>query len=456
MVTGAPFSAASDASDGATAVRVQPPLSDSWLAAQGRLPLAFMGLGLAWLAGATAMLVVSPGLLALPHAAPAVVALAHAWILGFFVTIATGAIYQLAPVALGSTLWSERCGWWHFWLQLIAVPGMVFSFWRWDMELLGHFGTGFAAGIFLFALNTWKTVRRSPRKGVVGTSLLLAAGWLFLTVTIGLVLAANRFWHFLPLDPLGLLRAHAHLGLVGFFLTLLQGVSFQLIPMFILGDGPSWPLVRRGLWCSQLGLVGLVPSLIWHAGILAACFGACIVVGMLVSGEALRRVLATRKKRPLDPGLSAFVRGAVGLPIAGVFALVLVWPASPGGSAPGGLGALVYGVILLLGGLLPTVAGMICKIVPFLTWMRAYGPQVGRMRTPSATALSRPRLQRWALGLQGVSVLPLAAGTWLLNPVLLTGGAWILGTGVLFFLADMAGVLSHLWRRTPPAPAKPA
>ncbi|MBI4627033.1 MAG: hypothetical protein HY736_27895, partial [Verrucomicrobia bacterium] len=58
-------------------------MSPSWLAAQGRLPLAFMGLGLAWFDVATAWLVIEPGLLALPHMHPHVVALSHAWVLGF-------------------------------------------------------------------------------------------------------------------------------------------------------------------------------------------------------------------------------------------------------------------------------------------------------------------------------------------------------------------------------------
>ena len=60
-----------------------------------------MGLALAWLVAATAMLVLHPDLLSLPHSHPRVVALTHAWVLGFFVTVACGAIYQLAPVALG-------------------------------------------------------------------------------------------------------------------------------------------------------------------------------------------------------------------------------------------------------------------------------------------------------------------------------------------------------------------
>jgi hypothetical protein len=105
-------------------------MSGSWLAAQGRMPLAFIGFGLVWLACATVLLVIDPQILALPHTHPRVVAFAHAWVLGFFVTVACGAVYQLALVTLGTTLASERYGWWHFGLHTVGVPGMMFSFRR--------------------------------------------------------------------------------------------------------------------------------------------------------------------------------------------------------------------------------------------------------------------------------------------------------------------------------------
>ncbi len=38
-------------------------------------------------------------------------------------------------------------------------------------------------------------------------SILLASGWLALTVLAGLLLTANRFWGFIPLNPFSLLRA---------------------------------------------------------------------------------------------------------------------------------------------------------------------------------------------------------------------------------------------------------
>ncbi len=433
----------------------RPPMSGSWLAAQGRLPLAFMGLALVWLAAAALMLALAPGLLALPHTHPHVVALTHAWVLGFFVTVACGATYQLAPVALGTTLVGERSGWWHFWLHAIGVPGMVYSFWVWDLEQLGHFGTAVAVGVVLFSINVWRTVRRAGRSGVVATSLILSAGWLLLAVLLGLLLAANRFWGFIPLDPVALLRAHAHIGLAGFFLTLLQGVAFQLVPMFTLGDVRDWRRAKAGLWLAQGGLLVLAPALAWHLAFLAFAGAAAIVAGVFSSAWGLARALDTRKKRRLDPGVRVFLLGAIVLCIAAVAGLALLAPGTPWGSAPGGFGAMTYAVLVLGGGLLPCIAGMLCKIVPFLTWMRAYGPKVGRGPTPAAGALTQPRLEAAAFALQIAALVPLLIGTWLLHPVWLGVGAWILFAGVLLFLGDMAGVMRHLWRPvTVVAPAK--
>lgn len=432
----------------------RPVLSGSWLAAQGRLPLAFMGLALAWLVAATALLAAQPAMLRLPHTHPHIVALTHAWVLGFFVTVACGAVYQLAPVALGTTLANERHGWWHFGLHAVGVAGMVYSFWTWDLRLLGHAGFAVALGLVLFSVNTWRTVRQSGRGHTVAWSLNLAAGWLLLTVLVGLLLAANRYWYFIPIDPVALLRAHAHLGLVGFFVTLLQGVGFQLVPMFTLGEVRDWRLPNTGLWLSQIGLVVLAPALVWHIALLSTLAALAITAGMICSGVALRRALATRKKRALDPGTRAFLRGGVGLCASGLAGVALVAPGSPWGSAPGGFSAMVYAVLVVVGGLLPCIAGMMCKIVPFLTWMRAYGPRVGRGLTPAAGALTHPQLERWGLGLQFVAVGPLLAGTWLLSEPWMRIGAWLLVVGVTLFVADMLGVLHHL-RATPTTASAP-
>jgi hypothetical protein len=254
-------------------------------------------------------------------------------------------------------------------------------------------------------------------------------------------------------DPVALLRAHAHLGLVGFFVTLLQGVTFRLVPMFTLGDVPSWRPVHAGLWLSQTGLLGLAPALAWHARGWAAVSGGAVLAGVTASAFALRQTLATRKKRQLDTGVHAFVRGMAALVGAGVAGILVLWPAVSAGSVPGGFGAMVYAVLVFAGGLLPAITGMMCKIVPFLTWMRAYGPKVGRGPTPAAGALVSPRLETWAFALQGVAGGLLLAGVWRLDARWLRAGAWVLAVSTILFLADMLRVLKHLCQ--PPAAVAP-
>lgn len=417
----------------------------SWLAAQGRLPLAFMGLALVWLAVATGLLVAWPGLLKFPHVLPQVIGLTHAWVLGFFVTVACGAVYQLVPVALTTTLWSERLGWLHFGLHALGVPGMVYFFWSYQLKWVGGFGSAVALGMVVFSLNTWITVLRSNRRDVIAWSILLATGWLVFTGLAGLFLAANRVWPLVPLNPYGLLRAHAHLGVVGFFVTLLQGVAFQLVPMFTMGEVRRWWTVKVGLWCSQLGLVLLVPSLVAPWEPLAFAGALAITGGLVFSGLGLYHALATRKKRRLDPGLAVFLRGGLGLIAAALAGVALAWPGSTRGMAVGGFNPMIYALLGMFAGLLPCIAGMMCKVVPFLTWMRAYGPRVGRGPTPPAHSLTHPQLERWGLALQLVSVAPLLLGAWTLDGFWLRLGSILMAIGVILFIADMLGVLKHLW-----------
>jgi hypothetical protein len=409
------------------------------------MPLAFMVLGLAWLVASTVLLIAHPGILALPHANPLVVALTHSCVLGFLATIAFGAAYQLAPVALGTTLNNPRGAWWHFGLHALGVPGMIYAFWHWDMALLGHCAFVVALGGGLFADNIWRTVRRSKQRGIVAWSLALAAGWLVLTLLAGLTLAANRYWNFIGLDPAALLRAHAHLGLIGLFVTLLQGVTFQLVPMFTLGEVSNWRPINAGFWISQTGLVGLVPSLVFNEAVFAMAFALILITGFLFSGWSLIRVIGTRRKRLLEPGIRAFLRGLITMAAAAIIGLLLVWPESPAESRLGGLNGMVYGILLLVGGLLPCIAGMMCKIVPFLIWMRAYGPKIGRAATPPASSLANHWMEQWGLRLQGVAVIPLLLGASLPSEPLLLTGSWLLAGGVALFAGSMVQALRHLW-----------
>lgn len=412
------------------------------------LALAFIGFGLVALGVGAAWLASEPGLLLLPSSHPRVVALAHLWLPGFLLSVTMGALYQLTPVVLGAAIPLPRAaGWMHLGLQALGVPVLVGGFvaGRFDGVALG--GTAVAIGAVIVATGVMGAFRRSTRRDAVAWSFPLAAGWLLVTVGLGVLLALNRRGSFLPLGVLDLLKAHAHAGLAGFFLTLMQGATFQLVPMFTLADLRGVRGVKVGLVLGQLGLVLLVPGLACDRRFVALTGATLLGLGLAASGGALQATLRTRRRRVLEPGLRAFVLGAGLLALAGVsgFAL-LVLPAGPDVDSRGNWAA-VYGVAIIGGGLSFMLLGMLCKIVPFLVWMTAYGSRVGREPVPLATSLGSRALESTWLAAQVVAVAALVAGV-------AAGAIWLVGAGaglqvvaVAAYLVNVARIGGHL-RRT--------
>ncbi len=227
-----------------------------------RLPLAFIGLGLVAFVAASVWLLVEAWRGWPPFFHPRIVALVHLWLPGFLLSVCIGASYQLMPVVLGTAL-RARSGWlWsHLLLHVTGVVGLVagLASGRYAVAVAG--GLMLAAGVSGLGVVTFRTFANSRRRDGVAWSFPLAASWLCATVLAGLLLALNRRAPFVPLPALDLLRAHAHLGLIGYFVTLLQGVTFQLLPMFTLTSVRRPQGVWLGLVGTQLGLLLLAPSL---------------------------------------------------------------------------------------------------------------------------------------------------------------------------------------------------
>jgi hypothetical protein len=416
-----------------------------------RLPLAFIALGLTLLAAAAAVIVFAPGLWLLPPTHPHVVGLVHLWLPGFLLSVCLGAVYQLMPVILGVPL---RLGlpaaWTHFALHGLGVSWLVAGFMTGQFTAVAAGGALMMAGLGILSYATFRTFAASSRRDAAAWCFPLAAGWLALTVVLGVVMAWNRHQPFLPLSILDLLRTHAHLGLVGFFVSLLQGVAFQLVPMFTMGTLRRPGLIRHGLVGTQLGLLLLAPGLAWHQPPLMLA-GAVFLVGALVcSGIALRATLQTRRRRKLETGLQAFVAGAGCLGFAAALGVaMLLLPDRWVHEFPS---VALYGLFVVAGALSLTVLGMLCKIIPFLVWMRAYGPWVGKRPVPVATSLASPLLERWWLRLYLLALFVIGAGIAASSVGATAAGGALLALAVALLLGSFLRVARHLYARAHPVP----
>lgn len=409
----------------------------------GRLPLAFIMYGVIAYVSGTVWMGVRPGDMLEPYLHPHVVALVHLWLPGFLLSVCIGALYQLMPVVLGTAL---RAGavrlWLHIGLHIVGSILLVsgFATGRFDVVAVG--GVLVASGVVILSIAVAGTFLAASRRDGIAWSFPLATGWLLVTVLFGILLAINRHAPFLPLAATNLLRAHAHLGLAGFFLTLLQGVTFQLIPMFTMGTARKIRCVEAGLAGNQIGLLVLAPGLAFHVRLLVLVGAGLMLAGLTASGVALASTLKQRRRRVLEPGILAFVMGGALLILAGVTGGVLI---TASGYATWQTRLVsVYGLMIVSGGLGLCVLGMLCKIVPFLVWMRAYGPLVGRRPVPVATELSSKRMERvWLAGqVTGSALLGLAMLSGSL-PVAAIACRVLLGAAVIF-LINAIRVLGHL------------
>lgn len=433
------------------------------------LPLRFVLTGLLALTLGVAWLIAQPSILASYHYNQYVIAVTHLFALGFLCSIVMGAMYQLVPVALETQLYSERLAKWQFVFHLVGFAGMVWFFWTWDMKQVGHFGSALAVGVGMFVFNIAQTLRRVPKWNVTATAVSAALVWITLTIIAGLSIAAGKCTYesttgiataavvkdvvtglrslgafMARFDQISAMHAHAHLGGVGFFTLLIVGVSYKLIPMFVLSEIQSHRRAVASVALLNLGLAGSFLTILLRSPLKLA-FAAVIVAALALYGWELRAILRARKRAALDWGIRSFLT-AVGLllPLS-LLSLVLAWPGLPLNTFTGQLENL-YGFLGLIGVVSFAVIGMLYKIIPFLVWFGVYSPHVGRAKLPALADLYSRRLQvvgYWSF-LAGLAVT--SAGIVLSSEIIVRLGSALLLASVATLIANVGKMLFHFAR----------
>lgn len=438
-----------------------------------KLPLTFMLTGLLALVVGVAWLIAQPMVLATYHYNQYIIALTHLLILGWICSIVMGAMYQLVPVALETTLYSEKLARWQYAFHLVGFCGMVWMFYVWNMKEVGHFGSVFAVGVGLFVYNIVRTLMRVPKWNVIATAVTAALFWISLTVIAGLSIAVAKCAYdsteglatvggvrelvsglrslagfMARFDAISAMHAHAHLGGVGFFTMLIVGVSYKLIPMFTLSELQSRRRAALSVALLNIGLAGSFVTILlgspWKL-----VFALVVIAALTIYGWELAAILRARKRRTLDWGIKYFLT-AVGLllPVA-VMAVVLSWPGLPLNAFTGQVENL-YGFLGLIGVVSFAIAGMLYKIIPFLAWFGRYSREIGRARVPALADMYSARLQAAGYWLYLGGLIVTSAAILAASEIGVRWGGGLLALSVLTLLINVALILSHFFR---PAPA---
>ena len=433
------------------------------------LPLRFIITGLFALLLGIAWLVAQPSVLASYHYNQYAIAITHLFALGFLCSVVMGAMYQLVPVALETRLYSERLAKWQFAFHLVGFIGMVWMFWKWDMKQVGHFGSVMAVSVALFVFNIAQTLRRVPKWNVTATAVTAALGWITLTIIAGLSIAAGKCTYestsglatvtgingvvaglrslgaFMSrFDQISAMHAHAHLSGVGFFTLLIVGVSYKLIPMFVLSEIQSRRRAALSVALLNAGLAGSFVTILLRSP-WKIFFALVIVAALAIYGWELRAILRARKRATLDWGIRYFLTAVALLIPLSMLSVALAWPTLPLTQFNGQLENL-YGFLGLIGVISFAIIGMLYKIVPFLAWFGVYSPHVGRAKLPALADMYSTKLQITGYWTFLSGLLVTGAAIVAANETGVRIGSSLLAFSVITLVVNVGKILWHFAR----------
>ncbi len=327
----------------------------------------------------------------------------HLTTLGFLTLLMMGALHQFVPVltetelasqgASGATLAAVAVGLAFMLLGFLALPGGALPVMVW---LLPVGGSLVILGLLVAAVNLGITLGRAWPWTL--SAWLVATGLAFLLATVGaglllaLSLAAPELLSRTLLAAVvgrGL-AAHVMGGIGGWLTLTAMGVAYKLLAMFTLSDEHRGALGWGAYAVTATGL-----ALAWAGRWLGPSpwerwAWMAVLVGLAAYVVDMRTLYQTRKRRPLE------LNARYGLiPLGFLASLIVVGVVlyRDGLTPRAELAVAFWALYGWVGGLALT---QLYKIVPFLTWLNAFGHQMGKSRVPRVQDLVDERRDRYA------------------------------------------------------------
>ncbi len=379
------------------------------------------------------------------------VAITHIVILGWASMIVFGALYQLIPVVYETSLYSEKLAKITFWMFLVSVSSLSYSFWIGSYtNLLFYSSILMFSSLLLFIINLHLTYKKTSKKNIQSKFINTGIYWLALTELIGTIIVFNFRYHFLSKPHLHYLKTHAHLGLTGWFLLLIIGASSILIPMFMVSHNLKEKKLKKAYYLINIAL--LLLSIDWlfiHTKYLVLCYWLLFTVGIYFFLSYVYEAYKKRLKKKLDIGLKYTVLAVSLIILPIIVALFLILN---GETTTFILRIItIYGFSMLFGIISMLIFGQTYKTLPFIVWLDKYQAYVGKQKTPFPRELYSEKIANYqfyiylfALGLMIVGIL-------YKNKILLQTGSIML---ILVALLNLWNILKITFHKTKLKPLK--
>ncbi|MFD2512514.1 hypothetical protein ACFSRY_01435 [Pontibacter locisalis] len=381
---------------------------------------------------------------------PKLLTLTHVAVLGWATMIIFGALYQLLPVILDCRLFSERLAAYTFLLLGAGTGILAYSFWHFQVGWTMHLSACLLFMAFLlFNLNIIQTARRAPKWTIEADFIVTSSIWLLITGLVGLLMALNFTFAFLPEEHVHYLKLHAHIGMVGWFLLLIIGVGAKLIPMFLLMH-PKGP--QKLNWAYNLINGGLVLFVFDH---MLLRLGASLLCAGLVAGGLLLFLLylieavGTMQRKDMELGVK---QTFVALALLLLPLVLVIFVSGDFGISQQIMSSvyLVYGISVFLGFVTALILGQTFKTLPFIVWMHVYETHVGKCKTPLPKDLYNHHLLWWQNICYLVGLLGLICGVMLGQESIILAGAIAFTLTSVLYTVNVFQILLHKARDLKP------
>ena len=363
--------------------------------------------------GAVAFLVLCIVMLCTPQSftqhyfTPHLLTIVHIAALGWGTMVIFGAAHQLLPVICEQDLYSEKMAAASWYTLTAGIILLTWKFWNLDvgwMMITG--GSLIVFSVLLFVINVWKTTQICTRYTAQKLLITGSAFWRLFTVSVGLLLAINLSLTtpMFRVSHLEVLKLHAHMGIAGWFLQLITGVSTKLVPMFLLGKSSKEYLLRNAFIFQNLGLIlfltdGYFFAVTGRVLIYAAIVLAGIICWLLYLYDVFRNRLRKRIELLMKHTFLSFLSL-----ILAVLLIPVVY------YSDGYRFTMVYGTLIFLGWITNIILGKTFKTLPFIIWNTHYKHLTGKAKIPLPKDLFSEKLTIWQFRLFIAAFLVFALG----------------------------------------------
>jgi len=301
-----------------------------------------------------------------------ILAITHAFTLGFMASIMMGALFQLLPVTAGISIGKPRlvagfCHALHTIGSILLILGFLINDHLIQLSAAITLALGFTLYLMIFGYFLLKDkLSDNTHTNFTLNTIKLALFALFITVCLGLLLQTKMMGLSFIVWNKGLINLHATWGLNGWVALLIMAISFQVIPMFHVA--PEFPLwVKRYLprVILVILLALLVSEFIVTPHIVKKALQYLLLVSNCIFIAYLLNILHHRKRKIADSTVNYWRLAALNLIICGLLFIIpeQILPLIILQKLP-----ILLAVLFIFGYVVSILEGMLLKILPFLVF----------------------------------------------------------------------------------------